>query len=320
MLLIFEGPDWAGKSFFAKQLANRLCIPVYKPDRTPLHGQSVEQSQGEDLGSVDLLMHLQADTIMDRWYPSEYAYGRALEREFDEELFWHIDGLVAKHCSAGEAIVPVMLRHPLATEGGCTLPEDARRDSDTDSELVTRVNGFYGEYLEKSRVPWLQGWSDEDDGAMIEAIMRRVTRFRPNRDHVYMQMARVAAQRSTCLSRRNGAVLLSASGHVIATGYNGVIAGAPHPSVCPRLTAGTCSGSDLEACEDVHSEENLIAQAAQLGHSVTGGTVYTLNSPCQRCFRMLAAAGIREIVYEQAYGDVRALSAGVEGIKIRRLS
>jgi dCMP deaminase len=51
---------------------------------------------------------------------------------------------------------------------------------------------------------------------------------RPDRETWAMEMALLTAQRGTCLRRQVGAVLLSARGHVLATGYNGVAAGLPH--------------------------------------------------------------------------------------------
>jgi deoxycytidylate deaminase len=52
--------------------------------------------------------------------------------------------------------------------------------------------------------------------------------MRPTRDQLYIEMAKLVAQRTTCLRRAVGCVLVNARGHVLATGYNGVAGGQPH--------------------------------------------------------------------------------------------
>ena len=51
---------------------------------------------------------------------------------------------------------------------------------------------------------------------------------RPSKDEYFLRMAALVAERSTCLRRAVGCVLVDARGHVLATGYNGVAAGQPH--------------------------------------------------------------------------------------------
>jgi dCMP deaminase len=75
---------------------------------------------------------------------------------------------------------------------------------------------------------------------------------------------------------------------------------------------GSKSGEDLDACNDVHSEENCIIQAAKNGANPTGGTIYTTRSPCHRCMRMLVNAGVVEIIYARKYADDRAFEMAAE--------
>ena len=51
---------------------------------------------------------------------------------------------------------------------------------------------------------------------------------RPPRDTYFMKMAALVAERSTCLRRSVGCVLVNGRHHVLATGYNGVASGLPH--------------------------------------------------------------------------------------------
>ena len=49
----------------------------------------------------------------------------------------------------------------------------------------------------------------------------------------------------------------------------------------------------------VHAEQNAIAWAARRGISIEGGTMYTSLHPCAHCARLIAAAGIVEVVYDE---------------------
>jgi len=56
-----------------------------------------------------------------------------------------------------------------------------------------------------------------------------------------MNLADCCKDRSTCLRRSVGCVLLDADNHVIATGYNGVAAGMPHCNE-PVMPGDICKG------------------------------------------------------------------------------
>ena len=69
---------------------------------------------------------------------------------------------------------------------------------------------------------------------------------------------------------------------------------------CPRKVLGYESGTHMELCPAQHAEENVISNAARLGVSTIGTTLY-MNSviPCSKCFGTLINAGIVEIVVEE---------------------
>ncbi len=52
--------------------------------------------------------------------------------------------------------------------------------------------------------------------------------MRKSWDAYFMEMARVAASRSTCLRRQVGAVAVSPDNRILGTGYNGALPGTPH--------------------------------------------------------------------------------------------
>jgi dCMP deaminase len=124
-------------------------------------------------------------------------------------------------------------------------------------------------------------------------------------DEYFMEFARLAAKRSTCLRRQVGAVLVKDK-TILATGYNGAPRGVPHCSEtgCLRDELDVPSGHRHELCRGLHAEQNAIIQAAYHGGtSVKGADVYSTTFPCMICTKMLINAGIRRIVYVEGYAD-----------------
>ena len=80
------------------------------------------------------------------------------------------------------------------------------------------------------------------------------------------------------------------------------------------------SGQRHELCRGIHAEQNAIVQAAYLGVSIAGATLYCTNQPCILCAKMIINAGIRRIVIKEGYPDERAEQMLAEaGLKIERL-
>jgi len=149
-----------------------------------------------------------------------------------------------------------------------------------------------------------------------------------------MLQAKLAASRSTCNSRPQGAVIVVEK-RVVATGYNGALPGQEHcsdhdpdirecpncwgivdeSSICPtchnvgaviipychrRVQGGTDSQKD-RLCVSSHAEANAIAQAARLGIAAKGATLYCTTRPCVVCTKLLIQAGIIKVYYELDY-------------------
>lgn len=136
-----------------------------------------------------------------------------------------------------------------------------------------------------------------------------------------MDMAKLAARRSSCLRRAVGAVLVK-DRRVLATGYNGVPSGVTHCEVtgCLREKLGVPSGERHELCRGLHAEQNAIIQAAFHGVSIRDAVLYCTNLPCIICAKMLINAGVRRIVYLDGYGDALAAEMmGEVGIELVRL-
>ncbi len=175
-------------------------------------------------------------------------------------------------------------------------------------------------------------------------------------DKFFFELCCTVGRNSSCLSRNIGAVIATKDNIVLSTGYNGPPRGIPHCSerfkldsrleremenigkgglefgegACPRKVLGFKSGEGIGFCIAAHAERNCIVNAARVGVSVLGGTLY-LNAgiPCTPCFIEILNAGIEEVVcigldyydeqveYLMQYGDVmvRKYEDGVCGTR-----
>lgn len=144
---------------------------------------------------------------------------------------------------------------------------------------------------------------------------------RPSWDEYFMEMAEVARKRTTCIRRGVGAVIVK-NNRIMATGYNGVPSGIEHCGKrgCLREQLNVPSGKCHELCRGLHAEQNAIIQAAHLGQSIAGGTLYCTNQPCIICAKMIINAGIKRIVIKEGYPDKLAVEILEEaGLKIETL-
>ena len=110
-------------------------------------------------------------------------------------------------------------------------------------------------------------------------------------DRSYLEMATVWARNSYCKRRQVGALLVKDK-MIISDGYN-----------------GTPSGFE-NICEDengvtkpyvLHAEANAITKVAKSGNSSAGATLFVTASPCAECAKLIIQAGIRRVVYRDAY-------------------
>lgn len=141
-------------------------------------------------------------------------------------------------------------------------------------------------------------------------------------DEYFMEMAKLAAKRSTCIRRQVGAVIVQDK-HVIATGYNGAPKGIPHCAElggCYREQNNIPSGERHELCRALHAEQNAIIQAATYAQGIDGATIYITHQPCVICAKMIINAGIERIVVNDGYPDEMAVEILEEaGLRIVKL-
>ena len=103
---------------------------------------------------------------------------------------------------------------------------------------------------------------------------------RINWEEYFIEITKLVAQRSSCLSRQVGAILVKEK-RILATGYNGSpskIENCIERGGC--LREGSKSGENLNECMAVHAEMNAILQCAKIGVSCEDATLYVTTKPC----------------------------------------
>lgn len=121
---------------------------------------------------------------------------------------------------------------------------------------------------------------------------------RPDWDEYFLGIADAVSKRAACTRSQVGAVLVKDK-RIIASGYNGAIAGAIECTEggCPR---GRMSieemprGSDYSNCIAIHAEVNALAYART---EARGATLYVTRAPCDWCSKVIDAFGIDRVVY-----------------------
>ena len=142
---------------------------------------------------------------------------------------------------------------------------------------------------------------------------------RRDKINYYLDLAEVVAQRSTCLRRRYGAVIVQ-NDEVISTGYVGAPRGRKNctdMNFCIRSKMNVPRGERYELCRSVHAEANAIISSSRnkmLGSTLylvgiecdTGEYVENANS-CSMCKRMIINAGIAKVIIRDNDNDYRTI-------------
>ena len=126
---------------------------------------------------------------------------------------------------------------------------------------------------------------------------------RPSWDEYFMEVAKTVGKRGTCDRGRAGSVIAK-NKQILATGYVGSPAGFPHCDEAGHQlkTVKHEDGSESIHCtRTVHSEQNVICQAAKNGIAIEGATLYTKMTPCKACAMMIINAGIKRVVCHNVY-------------------
>lgn len=131
---------------------------------------------------------------------------------------------------------------------------------------------------------------------------------RPNKINYYLDIAESVLERSTCMRRKFGAVIVK-DDTIISTGYVGAPRGRENCTdrgKCFREEQGIPKGERYELCRSVHAEANAIINASR--DDMIGSTLYLAChdtktdeldgnvEPCSMCKRMIINAGIEKVI------------------------
>ncbi len=138
---------------------------------------------------------------------------------------------------------------------------------------------------------------------------------RIDKTNYYLDIAQTVAERSTCLRRCYGAIIVK-DDQIVATGYNGAPRGRKNCvdlGHCLRDQLGIPSGERYELCRSVHAEANAIIAAARsqcigatlylAGKNAKTGDYMADTSPCSMCRRLIINAGITRVVCRTGDGQ-----------------
>ncbi len=119
--------------------------------------------------------------------------------------------------------------------------------------------------------------------------------MRKSWNEYFMEITEMVATRSTCDRAFVGCVLVNQDNRIISTGYNGSIVGNKHcDEIGHTMRDGHCIAT-------IHAEMNALLYCAREGISVKGARCYVTHFPCLNCTKALIQAGIKAIMYKEAY-------------------
>lgn len=118
---------------------------------------------------------------------------------------------------------------------------------------------------------------------------------RLNMEEYFGLMTLIISQRSTCLRRHVGALIVD-NGHVIATGYNGA------PTKMDDCLKKGCLVRNGHCIRSVHAEQNALLQTPNLS-SLKNPEIYVTDYPCQICAKSIIQAGIKKIHFVREYDN-----------------
>ena len=142
---------------------------------------------------------------------------------------------------------------------------------------------------------------------------------RRSKDNYYLDIAQTVSERSTCLRRRFGAIIVK-NDVIVSTGYNGAPRGRANCNElgeCYRETLGIPRGERYELCLAVHSEANAIIAAPReqmLGSTLymcctspADGSVMPGTTSCMMCKRQIINAGIARVIVRDDRENYRVI-------------
>ena len=143
---------------------------------------------------------------------------------------------------------------------------------------------------------------------------------RRDKINYYLDIAQTVSERSTCLRRSYGAIIVK-NDQIISTGYVGAPRGRENCSdigTCVREKLAVPRGQRYELCRSVHAEANAIISASRqdmigatlylAGKEVKTGELVANSEPCSMCKRLIINAGISTVIVRNTPDDFRTIN------------
>src|SRR5699024_554038 len=142
---------------------------------------------------------------------------------------------------------------------------------------------------------------------------------RIDKTNYYLDIAQTVSERSTCLRRHYGAIIVQ-NDEIVSTGYNGAPRGRKNCidlGYCTREAMHIPSGERYELCRSVHAEANAIISASR--REVLPATLYMAcrnpvpgelvpgSTSCSMCRRLIINAGIAKVVIRDTPTEYRVV-------------
>ena len=143
---------------------------------------------------------------------------------------------------------------------------------------------------------------------------------RIDKQNYYLDIAETVLERSTCLRRCYGAIIVK-NDEIVSTGYNGAPRGRQNCldlGYCTREAMNVPSGERYELCRSVHAEANAIIAAPR--EQMLGSTLYMVctspvdgsvmpgTSSCMMCKKLAINAGIEKLVVRDDKENFRVIN------------
>ena len=180
-------------------------------------------------------------------------------------------------------------------------------DEQRESTLMDPTKGNLRRCVDLADHKFKNDWTVEELCKKVGAVLGKIGSgekkyVRPSWDEYFMEIAQTVAKRGTCDRGRSGCVIVK-NKQILVTGYVGSPKGFPHcDEIGHKIEEWTHDGVVRQHCvRTAHAEQNAICQAAKLGISIDGATLYCKMTPCMICSKMIINSGIKRIVCEKIY-------------------
>ncbi len=143
---------------------------------------------------------------------------------------------------------------------------------------------------------------------------------RIDKNNYYLDIAQSVLERSTCLRRTFGVVIVK-NDEIIATGYNGAPRGRKNCcdlGYCMRDKLNIPRGERYEMCRSVHAEQNAIISSSRkdmidsslymVGIDAKTGKYVENAMPCAMCKRTIINSGINKIIIRDTKTKYREIN------------